>query len=206
MVRWVVMAMLWTSCAVAQTVETDAATRYPPFTVGANVRATAGETVAPCPARGEVERQGGTVIAYHGADPSNPRLCNMSANGVPYQAWNATWHTDWPGAAAAAAAMPGVLDGPTGTVAGFDTVAGPGAAWHDLLRNEGVEDINLLGRTYHAIKWSHYREGFGGNTYRSVTTVWKDIATGIQLFTTYNHIAGRPALEQAFIPVRIDLP
>ena len=45
-----------------------------------------------------------------------------------------------------------------------------------------------------------------GNIYRSVTTVWKDTATGAVLFTTYDHIAGRPALEQAFIPVRISLP
>ncbi len=160
----------------------------------------------PCPATGEVVRQGGIVIVYNGADPANPRQCRMSANGVPYQAWNGIWHTDWPGAADAGPSSTRVMEGPTGTVAAFDVVAGPGAAWHDLLRNEGVEDITLLGRTYHAIKLSHYREGFGGNIYRSVTTVWKDIASGAILFTTYNHIAGRPALEQAFIPVRLTLP
>ena len=125
----------------------------------------------------------------------------MTANGVPYQAWNAIWHADWPGAADAAIAMTQVLDGPTGTIRGFDVRAAPGANWHDLLRNEGVEDINLLGHTFHAVKISHYREGMEDNIYRSVTTVWKDIATGALLFTTYDHIAGRPALEQAFIGV-----
>lgn len=34
----------------------------------------------------------------------------------------------------------------------------PGAQWHDLIRNEGVENISLLRKTYHAVKISHYRE------------------------------------------------
>ena len=204
-------AMLLTGAATAQAQNfpnaglADAATRYPPFTTGENVRPTQGVTPTSCPATGEIEREGGVVIAYHGAHGANPGLCRMTANGVPYQAWNAIWHAEWPGAADAAVAMTRVLQGPTGTVVGFDVRAAPGAAWHDLLRNEGVEDINLLGRTYHAVKMSHYREGFDGNIYRSVTTVWKDIPTGALLFTTYDHIAGRPALEQAFIPVRISL-
>ena len=205
-------AMLLVGAATAQAQTSsaaglaDAATRYPPFTTGANVQPTQGVTLASCPASGEIERQGGIVIAYHGADPGNLHLCRMTANGVPYQAWNAIWHADWPGAADAAIAMTQVLDGPTGTIRGFDVRAAPGANWHDLLRNEGVEDINLLGHTFHAVKISHYREGMEDNIYRSVTTVWKDIATGALLFTTYDHIAGRPALEQAFIPVRISLP
>ena len=205
-------AMLLTGAATAQAQNfpnaglADAATRYPPFTTGENVQPTKGVTPNPCPTSGEVERQGGVVIAYHGADPATPRLCRITANGVPYQAWNAIWHADWPGAADAAVAMSRVLDGATGTVVGFDVRAAPGSQWHALLRNEGVEDITLLGRTYHAVKIAHYREGFEGNIYRSVTTVWKDIPTGALLFTTYDHISGRPALEQAFIPVRIALP
>ena len=204
------MILMGAATARAQSFPTtglaDAATRYPPFTTGENVQPTRGVTPAACPASGEVERQGGLVIAFHGADPASPRLCRMTANGVPYQAWDAIWHAEWPGAADAARALLVVMEGPTGTVRGFDVLAGPGANWHDLLRNEGVEDINLLGHTYHAIKFSHYREGMEGNIYRSVTTVWKDIPTGALLFTTYDHIAGRPALEQAFIPVRISLP
>ncbi len=203
-------ALLWLAVTPAPAQTTagleDAATRYPPFTTGENVQPTPGVKPAACPAAGEVERLGGLVIAYHGADPATPRLCRMSVNGTPYRAWNAIWHDDWPGADLAEDALIPVMEGPTGTVRGFDTRAGPGAAWHDLLRNEGVEDITLLGHVYHAIKVSHYREGFEGNIYRSVTTVWKDIPTGAVLFTTYNHIAGRPALEQAFIPVRIALP
>ncbi len=119
------------------------------------------------------------------------------------EAWQAIWLTAWPGADVARTALKQVIEGRTGEVVGFDVHMMPGAQWHDLIRNEGVEDINLLGTTYHAVKFSHYREGFDGNTYRSVSTVWKDIPTGMMLYATYNHIAGRPELDGPLTPTAI---
>ena len=183
-----------------------AARRYPPFVLGANVRATNGSPpyARACPAAGaRVEARGGPVFEYLGASPTNPDLCRMRVDADTVEAWQGIWLTDWPGAAAAAPAMKRVIQGRTGTIAGFDVQAAPGAQWHDLIRNEGIEDINLLGTTYHAVKFSHYREGFGGNTYRSVSTVWKDIPTGMILYATYNHIAGRPELDGPLTPAAI---
>ena len=96
-----------------------------------------------------------------------------------------------------------MIEGRTGTVTSFDTRMLPGMQWHDLIRNEGIEDINLLGKTYHAVKLSHYREGFDDNGYRSVSTVWKDIPTGMILYGTYNHMAGRPELDGSLTPAKI---
>jgi len=79
----------------------------------------------------------------------------------------------------------------------------PGYEYHDLMRNEGIEDINLLGRRYHALKLSHYREGFNGNIYRSVSTVWKDLNSGMLIYGTYQHISGTPVLDDPIIPTRI---
>ena len=77
-------------------------------------------------------------------------------------------------------------------------------SFHDLMRNEGVEDIRLLGRTYRALKISHYREGAEGNIYRSVTTGWKDLATGILIYATYQHISGAPEIGVPLIPTDIE--
>ena len=82
----------------------------------------------------------------------------------------------------------------------------PAASFHDLVRNEGVEDIYLLGKSYHALKISHYREGFNGNNYRSVSTVWKDIPTGMTIYGTYNHIAGQPEIDDPLLPTEIVSP
>ncbi len=71
------------------------------------------------------------------------------------------------------------------------------------MRNEGIEDISLLGTAYHALKISHYREGFGGNNYRSVSTVWKDIPTGMLIYGTYQHIAGKPEIDDPLLPTAI---
>ena len=80
----------------------------------------------------------------------------------------------------------------------------PGVAqWHDLIRNDGVEDIPLLDRTYRAVKLAHYREGYGGNTYRSVATLWVDLLTGLPVYATYQHIAGKPELDSPLIPTAI---
>ena len=183
-----------------------AAHNYPPFVLGGNVRPTTGSPpyARACPAAGaRVEQRGGPAFEYLGASPANPDLCRMRVGSDVVEGWYAIWLTDWPGVEKAAPALRQVIQGRTGTVASFDVRMAPGSQWHDLIRNEGIEDINLLGTVYHALKLSHYREGFEGNTYRSVSTVWKDIPTGIILYATYNHIAGRPELDGSLIPTAI---
>ncbi len=185
-----------------------AAANYPTLILGGNVHPTDGHEVprACAPAGSRVEQKGGPAMAFGGADPSDPALCLMTVEGQQVRAWYDIWLTDWPGANDGRLALRTVVAGPSGTVAGFDTRMAPGLQWHDLVRNEGVEDIYLLGHAYHALKISHYREGFDGNDYRSVSTVWKDIPTGMLLFGTYQHIAGRPEIDDPIIPTAIVPP
>jgi len=204
-----VATLLALSCATAAAQPNPgldaAARRYPPFVLGGNVRATNGSPpyARACPAAGaRVEQRGGPAFEYLGA-AANPDLCRIRVGSDVVEGWYAIWLTDWPGAERAAPALRRVIQGRTGTVAGFDVRMAPGSQWHDLIRNEGIEDINLLGTVHHALKISHYREGFEGNTYRSVSTVWKDIPTGVILYATYNHIAGRPELDDPLIPTAI---
>lgn len=127
----------------------------------------------------------------------------MKVNGETVKAWYDIWLTDWPGAADARPALRQVIHGPSGTVAGFDTHMLTGLQWHDLVRNEGIEDLVVLGTTYRTLKISHYREGFAGNNYRSVSTVWKDIPTGMLVYGTYQHISGKPEIDDPLIPTAI---
>ncbi len=193
--------------AAAQAPGLDAAARnYLPFVLGANVRPADGRPpyARPCPPAGSrVEQQGGPAFEYLGAVPGDPELCRMRIGADTVEAWQAIWLTAWPGADAARPLLKQVIEGRTGTVVGLDVRMMPGAQWHDLMRNEGIEDINLLGHVYRAVKISHYREGFEGNIYRSVSTVWKDVPTGMILYGTYNHIAGRPELDGTLTPSAI---
>ena len=182
----------------------DAAARnYPPLIIGANTRLADGTTPLSCPAAGaRVETKGGPTFEYMGGT-STPDLCRVRIGGEEVQAWYGIWLTSWPGAEQARPAMKQVMAGRTGDVVGFDVRMAPGYAYHDLLRNEGVESIKLLGATYQAMKLSHYREGFEGNIYRSVATVWKDMATGTILYSTYQHISGTPVVDDPLIPTAI---
>ena len=201
------LALCFASAAAAQSPGLEAAARnYPPFVLGANVRPADGSPpyARACPPAGSrVEQSGGPAFQYLGITPGNPELCRIRIGSDMVEAWQGIWLTAWPGADAARPALKQVIEGRTGTVTSFDTRMLPGLQWHDLIRNEGIEDINLLGNTYHAVKLSHYREGFDGNSYRSVSTVWKDIPTGMILYGTYNHIAGRPELEGTLTPTKI---
>ncbi len=203
------IGMLSLAACAAQPLSTglqQAEQNYPPMIPAVNVHPTDGSGPYPlsCPAPGSrVEQRGGPAMEFFGADPSNPDLCRMRIDNQSPTAWYGIWVTDWPGADQAYPALKRVIQGPTGTVAAFDTIVEPGIEWHDLIRNEGLEDLPLLGKTYRALKISHYREGFGGNTYRSVSTVWKDLPTGLLLYGTYQHIAGRPELDGAFTPTAI---
>lgn len=180
---------------------------FPPVIVGGNVQAVMNAgTLVPrsCPEAGSrVEQKGGPTFEFLGASPISPDLCRMKVGGETVEAWYGIWLTAWPGADVAYRALQRVINSRTGDAVGFDVVAAPGSQWHDIIRHDGIEDIRLLGRTYRAIKIAHYREGYDGNTYRSVSTLWKDLATGLPLYATYNHIAGAPEIDDPLIPTAI---
>ncbi len=182
-----------------------AARRFPPMILGANTQAVSGPVVVrSCPAAGgRVEQKGGPTFEFLGADPAHPDLCRMRIGGEAAEGWFGIWLTNWPGFEAAYPALQRVMARGTGDVEAFDVRMAPGREYHDLIRNEGVEDIPLLGHTYRAIKLAHYREGFNGNTYRSVSTIWKDLPTGLLIYGTYQHISGAPEIDDPLLPTRI---
>lgn len=185
----------------------DAAARnFPLLIIGANTRGTdgSGPFARPCPENGSVQQINGTTTVYEGASPSQPALCRMQIGGTPVEAWYGIWLTTWPGADQAAVAMDHLIHGRTGDMEGFDVRLSRAFSFHDVMRNDGVESIRLLGHTYQALKLSHYREGAEGNIYRSVTTGWKDVATGMLLYVTYQHIAGAPEIGVPLLPAAID--
>ena len=192
--------------AVADTGLEQAKRNFPPMIVGVNTRAADGAApyARSCPPPGsKVEQRGGPAFEHLGASPANPALCRMRVGGQPVEAWYGIWLLDWPGADAAYPALTRLIQGRTGDVEAFDVRMGAGLQWHDLIRNEGIEDIRLLGRTYRALKLAHYREGFDGNTYRSVSTVWKDVTSGMLIYGTYQHISGAPEIDDPLIPTAI---
>ena len=179
--------------------------RFPPLLLGANVQPVmAPGTIVPraCPAPGaRLTPRGGPAVDYEGADPSDPTLCRTSAG----PSWFGLWPQSRPGAPYAARALQTVLQGRTGDAAAFDTTEPGVGQWHDLLRNDGLEDIALLGRTWRAIRIAHYREGIPPTEDRSLVTAWKDVETGIVLYVTHLHIAGRPELDAPMAPAAIEI-
>ncbi len=183
----------------------QAARNFPPMITGANTDATSGPvTPRACPAAGgRVEQKGGPTMEYLGAVAGSPAMCLMRVGGEMVQGWYGIWLTEWPGVTDAYPALTKVMQGGAGAVEGFDVVTGPGSAYHDLIRNEGIEHISLLGKDYDAVKLAHYREGANGNIYRSVSTIWKDLPTGLLIYGTYQHIAGTPVTDDPLIPTAI---
>ena len=192
--------------AVSKALE-DALQNFPPLILGANTQAAqagGGLVPPPCPAAGSrVERRGGSKMEFLGTSQENPDLCLLRADGEPLEAWYGIWGRDWAGGDTAYRAIKRVLQSRTGDVVGFDTIASPQAKWHDLIRHDGIEEIRLLDKVYKAVKLAHYREGFDGNSYRSVSTLWIDLATGLPVYGTYNHISGAPELDGQLIPAAI---
>ena len=97
-----------------------------------------------------------------------------------------------------------MIHGRTGQTGALDVRISPTFSFHDARRNDGVETIRLLDRTYQALKITHYREGAEENIYRSVTTGWKDMAAGMLLYVTYQHISGLPEIGVSVLPALID--
>ena len=126
-----------------------AATRnYPPLILGVNTRPTDGKGpyALPCPTGGRVEQRGGRVTEYLGADPASPELCRMRVDGIEVAGWYGIWLSIWPGADMAHIAFDRLIHGRTGDLEAFDVVMGPGYAFHDIMRNEGIETITLRGK------------------------------------------------------------
>lgn len=209
---WLAVMVLLAGCA-QQTEFADpslqaAAGRYPPLIIGFNTVPVSGPVAGrPCGVPGgRVETMGGPTFAYLGADSAEPTLCRMRVGGEAAEGWYGIWMTNWPGADQARPLLARVMGGGTGTVVGFNNLMAPGMHFHDLMRNEGLETIKLLGHTYRALKISHYREGFDNNTYRSVSTVWKDLDSGMLLYGTYQHISGVPVIDDPILPTKIVTP
>ena len=206
---WVCAAVALAGCATSAPGGSPglqaAARNFPPLIVGSNTTRTSGPVaLRACPAAGgRVEQKGGPTMEYLGSVPGTPDLCRMRVGGETAEAWYGVWLTDWPGADLAYPALKTVIAGGTGATEGFDSRTGPDTAYHDFIRNEGVEHIKLLGHTYDAIKLAHYREGYDGNSYRSVSTIWKDVPSGLLIYGTYQHIAGAPVVDDPLIPTAI---
>ena len=60
-----------------------------------------------------------------------------------------------------------------------------------IRRADFTEPVTVEGRTYDAVKLAHEREGIEGNTYHSVITSWRDVATGINLKVVERQISGQ---------------
>ncbi len=211
MTRAVVLAMAGlvglASCTVTPQDGLSQAERdFPALIVGANTRPTDGMPpyATACPVGGSVTQEDGVVTRYLGASSVSPALCRMRVGDKTVEGWYGIWLTIWPGADRAATAMDRLIHGRTGDVEAFDVRVSPSFSFHDVLRNEGVETIKLVGKSFQAPKISHYREGAEGNIYRSVTTGWKDVASGMMLYVTYQHIAGSPEVYVPILPVAIE--
>jgi hypothetical protein len=153
--------------------------------------ASAQQPVACPPSPVRVVRSAGGVIDYLGTVPGIPELCRMTRADGTGDFYFGAWRSDWPGAGLAYPAIRAVMTGAPGTRASFVTRSAPGLQWTDIYINQGIEPIEVDGRRYEALKLAHERDGIEGNTYHSVITTWRDVATGVALQVVENQIAGQ---------------
>lgn len=138
-----------------------------------------------------VVRSAGGVVDYFGAVPGLPELCRIRRGDGEGDFYLGVWRSDWPGAGLAYPAIRAAMHGPAGTRTSFVTRSVPGLQWTDSFTNEGVEAVTVNGDIRPALRLAHEREGIEGNTYHSVITSWKDLATGVTLKTVEQQIAGQ---------------
>ncbi len=151
----------------------------------------AGLPTACPPAPTRVTRSAGGVIDYLGTVPGIPELCRMVRQDGAGDFYYGAWRSDWPGAGQAYPAIRAVVTGGPGTRASFVTRSYPGLQWTDTFVNEGNETLDVAGRRYTALRLAHEREGIEGNTYHSVITTWRDVATGVALKVVERQISGQ---------------
>lgn len=159
----------------------------------AAVPALAASDVPPsCPAKPlRIVRSRGGTIDYLGAVAGIPDLCRIRRSDGEGAFYLGTWRSDWPGAGDAYPALYTAIHGPKGTRTTFVTRAIPGQQWRDSFTNEGIETVTVDGMPHRALRVAHEREGIEGNTYHSVITSWKDLATSATLKTVEDQIAGQ---------------
>ncbi len=145
-----------------------------------------------CPVAGlRVVRSRGGTLDYLGAVPGIPSLCHMRRSDGEADYYLGTWRSDWPGAGQAYPALWAVLHGPTGARTDFVTRSVPGLQWTDSFINEGIETVRVGDTGHPALRLAHERKGIEGNTYHSIITQWRDLATGVNLKTVENQISGQ---------------
>ena len=146
-----------------------------------------------CPARPvRVVRSAGGTVDYRGSVPGIPELCRLRRTGDGEgDFYLGVWRSDWPGAGQAYPAIRAAIHGAAGTRTSFVTRSVPGMQWIDSFINEGVETVTVGGTAREALRLAHEREGIEGNTYHSVITQWKDLATGAALKTVEHQISGQ---------------
>ena len=149
-------------------------------------------TPAACPTQPlRITRSTGETTTYRGTVAGIPELCSLTRPDGSGAFYYGAWRSDWPGAGDAYPALHTVLLGPKGTSAAFDTHSIPGMQWHDTLVNQGRDTLMVAGKPHQVLILAHEREGFDGNTYHSIITSWRDVATGVTLKVVENQIAGQ---------------
>ena len=139
-----------------------------------------------------VVRSAGGTVDYLGSVPGIPELCRLRRTGDGEgDFYLGVWRSDWPGAGQAYPAIRAAIHGAVGTRTSFVTRSVPGMQWIDSFTNEGVETVTVGGTAREALRLAHEREGIEGNTYHSVITQWKDLATGAALKTVEHQISGQ---------------
>lgn len=152
----------------------------------------AAETAVACPSRPmRVVRSAGGVIDYLGMVPGVPELCRIQRDNGEGDYYFGVWRSDWPGAGQAYPALRQAVLGPKGTRTSFVTRSFPGLQWLDTFVNQGLESIVVNGEAFQALRVAHEREGIEGNTYHSIITSWRDVATGVSLRVAEDQISGQ---------------
>lgn len=176
-------------------------------TLAAVPTAIAAEAPAACPtAHLRVIRSAGGMIDYLGTVPGVPELCHevRTADGAG-DFYFGLWRSDWPGAGQAYPALRAALYGPVGTRTTFVTRSWPGLQWNDSFINLGPDTVTVAGVPHRALRIAHERDGIEGNTYHSIITQWRDVATGVTLRTFEDQISGRSyGPETTWQALRID--
>lgn len=143
------------------------------------------------PAPMEVVRSRGGVIDYFGTVTGIPELCRMVRSDGAGDFYYGVWRSDWPGAGQAYPVIRAVVTGQKGTRLSFTTRSAPGLQWTDSFTNEGVEPLDVAGTHFQALRLAHEREGIEGNTYHSIITIWRDVASGVALKMAEHQISGQ---------------
>ena len=158
----------------------------------ASFPAWAQPVVPACPSEPmQVVRSRGGLVEYLGTVPHIPDLCRMNRADGSGAFYLGSWRSDWPGAGDAYPALKQVMLGGKGARASFITRSVPGLQWIDTFINEGTDTMVVDGVRYTTLMTAHEREGIEGNTYHSIITSWRDVATGAVLRTVEDQISGQ---------------